>query len=264
MTNRTCSVEKCGRPVGVPGSARGMCSKHYQRWVRTGRTELAPKRICKIGGCGKPHEARGWCGMHYASWRKCGDPLATSRTERSVAIGQRFGLWAVTGPEVRLYQAEGKPRGHRAAPVKCSCPLGTERVVTFSMLFGGQSRSCGCRRSELAKQRNPSYATHGLSSHPLFDTWRKILSRCEKPTDKSYVSYGGRGIMVYPEWRDVAAFVAWVDENLGSRPLGMSLDRIDVDGNYEPGNSAAAEVQPTSAQGVCLRQRQSSYGKVLL
>jgi hypothetical protein len=88
------------------------------------------------------------------------------------------------------------------------------------------------------------WAKHGLSRHPLYSTWRGILSRCENPWDESYPRYGGRGIAVCPEWHDVAVFVAWIEENLGPRPEGQypggqpvyTLDRVDNNGNYEAGN----------------------------
>ena len=63
-----------------------------------------------------------------------------------------------------------------------------------------------------------------------------MLNRCENPDSRSYGNYGGRGISVYPDWHDVTAGVAWIDAKLGPRPEGCSLDRIDNDGNYEPGN----------------------------
>lgn len=64
-----------------------------------------------------------------------------------------------------------------------------------------------------------------------------MLARCTNPAARSYRDYGGRGITVCPEWRaDFWAFVAYVADNLGERPDGHTLDRIDNDGNYEPGN----------------------------
>ena len=63
-----------------------------------------------------------------------------------------------------------------------------------------------------------------------------MLARCENPRARSYENYGGRGIKVCPEWHDVTAFITWIETNLGPRPDGMTLDRIDVNGNYEPGN----------------------------
>lgn len=78
--------------------------------------------------------------------------------------------------------------------------------------------------------------THGLSNHPLYHSWRQMLRRCEDPRAKSFRYYGRRGIKVCTEWHDVTTFVAWVETNLGSRPDGMTLDRADNNGNYEPGN----------------------------
>lgn len=75
-----------------------------------------------------------------------------------------------------------------------------------------------------------------MSFHPLYRRWQGMLARCENPNHQAYKNYGGRGITVCAEWHDVAAFIAWIDANLGSPPDGCTLDRIDNDGNYEPGN----------------------------
>jgi hypothetical protein len=87
-------------------------------------------------------------------------------------------------------------------------------------------------------------ARHNLSRHPLYGIWKGMLNRCENPGNSRYPGYGGRGITVCPEWHDVAVFIAWIEKNLGHRPEGRlpggqpvyTLDRIDNDGNYEPGN----------------------------
>ena len=75
-----------------------------------------------------------------------------------------------------------------------------------------------------------------MTGHPLFDTWKAILRRCDNPADKDWPRYGALGVSVYPAWRDPAVFAAWINEHLGARPDGMTLDRIDVTGNYAPGN----------------------------
>lgn len=80
---------------------------------------------------------------------------------------------------------------------------------------------------------------HGCMKHPHYNRWQGMNKRCYNPNNKRFPSYGGRGISVYPEWRTKAnpkAFCEWIDANLGPCPEGMSLDRIDNDGNYEPGN----------------------------
>lgn len=78
--------------------------------------------------------------------------------------------------------------------------------------------------------------THGMSNHPSYHRWHNAMSRCTNPEHRAYPNYGGRGIKFYDPWMDVRVFLSWLDENLGPRPDGMSLDRIDNDGNYEPGN----------------------------
>jgi hypothetical protein len=77
---------------------------------------------------------------------------------------------------------------------------------------------------------------HGLSKHPSYFRWCNMIDRCDNPNNSAYGNYGGRGISVWPAWRDVAAFLAHLDAELGPCPPGRSLDRIDNNGNYEPGN----------------------------
>jgi hypothetical protein len=175
-----------------------------------------------------------------------------------IAVGQRFGRWTVTGQEIRVQQTERNPYGRRAVPVKCSCQRGTEKIVTFGDLLSGKSQGCGCLRNERASRRNREAnpaITHGMTKHPLFDTWRKILSRCENPADKDWPNYGGRGITVCDAWHDVTAFAAWIDENLGPRPAGMTLDREDNNGNYVPGNMRWATILQQNRNKRTVRQR---------
>lgn len=72
--------------------------------------------------------------------------------------------------------------------------------------------------------------------NPLRVTWEGMIARCERPTHKHYKHYGGRGITVCTEWHEAAVFIAWIEANLGPRPEGHSLDRIDNDSGYRPGN----------------------------
>lgn len=85
-----------------------------------------------------------------------------------------------------------------------------------------------------------------LRSHPLYRTWVGMLDRTRRPTATGYEHYGGRGIVVCQEWHDSATFLTWIDENLGPRPEGCTLDRIDNDGNYEPDNVRWADASEQS------------------
>jgi len=85
-------------------------------------------------------------------------------------------------------------------------------------------------------QGNQYGLTHGLSHHPLYKLWYSMLYRCEDPRCRFWKNYGGRGIKVCPEWHDGRVFFEYIERELGPRPAGHSLDRIENDGNYEPGN----------------------------
>ncbi|MGW4670071.1 hypothetical protein [Streptomyces sp. NPDC004324] len=78
--------------------------------------------------------------------------------------------------------------------------------------------------------------SHGLANHPSYHRWYNMIDRCTNPAHAAYVNYGARGITVCPEWHDVTVFLEYLDKVLGPCPEGHSIDRIDNDGNYEPGN----------------------------
>lgn len=81
-----------------------------------------------------------------------------------------------------------------------------------------------------------NHVTHGLANHPSYHRWFNMIDRCDNPTHAAYPNYGGRGITVHSPWHDVGTFLAYLDSELGPCPKGRSLDRIDNDSNYEPGN----------------------------
>jgi hypothetical protein len=120
----------------------------------------------------------------------------------------------------------------------CVCRCGNERSVVASRLARGLSRSCGCRRAALSSERSRTHGEshsnrNGMGSSEYI-VWCGIISRCHSPSNGRYDAYGGRGISVYPKWRgSFEEFVTYV----GRRPSkAHSLDRINNDGNYEPGN----------------------------
>ena len=114
---------------------------------------------------------------------------------------------------------------------KCRCDCGNEIIVLSTNLLTGQTKSCGCWRSDLAKENN---TTHGGTGTRLFNAWQSMRDRCSNPNNKSFGRYGGRGITVCKEWDAYVAFRDWSLANGYSDAL--SIDRIDNDGNYEPSN----------------------------
>lgn len=151
-------------------------------------------------------------------------------------LGQRYGRLVVTGEGPKVCVTGTRPWGIRT--VLCRCDCGTEEAqVILSNLRSGKQNSCGCLLSEVTSTRNTeTKTTHGQKKHPLYNTWIQIRQRCNNPKNPGYRGYGGRGIKVDSRWENLHVFLADVEREIGPRPEGMSLDRKDNDGNYEPGN----------------------------
>lgn len=127
-----------------------------------------------------------------------------------------------------LAQVENTKDGHKKWLCLCSC--GVEVKVCGSSLIGGSTKSCGCLRGDIAKECNSS---HKMSGSRTYTTWQSMKRRCNLPKDKDYKNYGARGIKVCNRWSE--SFDKFL-EDMGDRPIGMSIDRIDVNGDYEPDN----------------------------
>lgn len=111
---------------------------------------------------------------------------------------------------------------------KCRCDCGKDVIVRSWSLKSGNTKSCGCLVSE------GNNKTHGMSLKAEYGVWLSMRNRCYNPSVKGYINYGGRGITVCPEWRD--SFDQFY-KDMGKKPTPKhSIDRINNDGNYEPGN----------------------------
>ena len=138
-------------------------------------------------------------------------------------IGKRFGRWTVVGDPVVNDQKT-------YFPVQCHC--GTERLVLAKDLRSGKSHSCRCYWSEKSES-GILRKTHGKSHTAEFRTWAAMRTRCTNQNQKHFSNYGGRGISVCRRWEKFENFLS----DMGTKPSAKhSIDRIDNDGNYEPGN----------------------------
>lgn len=125
----------------------------------------------------------------------------------------------------------------------CRCTCGKELMVHTGALTTGNTKSCGCRRVEKSTENGKANKKHGLTGCPEYKAWQSMKDRCYNKDNQNYHNYGERGIVVCERW--LRSFWDFY-KDMGKRPgSGYSLDRKDVNGNYEPDNCrwATAEEQ---------------------
>nr|DAP52808.1 MAG TPA: transcriptional regulator [Caudoviricetes sp.] len=138
-------------------------------------------------------------------------------------LGKRFGYLTVL--------EECEERKHRAKVYHCICDCGKHTNVVGYSLRSGRTKSCGCLNYKPRK----GHIKHGKTGTRLYNIWKNMHTRCYNEHFFKYEYYGGRGIKVCDEWlHDFMAFYNWAMNN-GYKD-NLTIDRIDVNGNYEPNN----------------------------
>lgn len=147
--------------------------------------------------------------------------------------GDRYGrLTIIKETKGDIYISETGKK-HISRKVLCECDCGNKKNVLMNSLRTGRTKSCGCLRIENAKIFGKKIK-HGFASEKpkIYNIWRGMRNRCYGKKSEAYKNYGGRGIKVCKRWDSFENFYA----DMGDKPKGLSIDRIDNDGDYRPEN----------------------------
>ena len=126
----------------------------------------------------------------------------------------------------KLTVLRAAPTGKRTMSL-CVCECGNTVVVSNNSLKTGNTKSCGC-----LKRDRPDNWIHGQVGSPIYNSWASMIQRCTNPNSPDFKYYGGRGITVCRRWLTFSNFRS----DMHPRPIGLTLERRNNDGNYEPSN----------------------------
>lgn len=158
--------------------------------------------------------------------------------------GMRFG---------NLLVIEESGKKNRSITWRCKCDCGNEVIAIGGNLKAGVKKSCGCLLIKGAADR---VRTHGMSSTPIYKLWCSMVKRCSNQNDKDYSNYGGRGIKVSTNWLSFENFY----KDMGDRPQGLTLDRIDTNSSYCKDNCRWAT--PKEQNGNKTTSRNITYNNI--
>lgn len=167
-------------------------------------------------------------------------------TPKSLVEGQRFG-------KLTIVEQVGKDKYYRKLYL-CKCDCGNTTIVNENKLKTGNTKSCGCLKKERLTK-------HGLSKTKLYNVYQQMIERCYNPNCKNYKKYGANGITVCPEWHEkdkgFIAFYNWAIDS--GYKEGLTIDRINGKGNYEPSNCRWATYEQQNTNLKISKNNKSGY-----
>jgi hypothetical protein len=194
-------------------------------------------RLVALKVAEKESRARRGGGVRWVCHCDCGDTCVTDGYKlRTGHTGSCGCIWDLTDRSFgRLVVLGRSGKQGRATLWRCLCDCGNEvSVISSNLLRAHQpTRSCGCLQREQAHERMRVHGHAVGRGSPTYRSWIGMRQRCGNPNNDHYEDYGARGIQVCDRWQ--TSFANFL-KDMGERPGGMTLDRIDNDGNYEPGN----------------------------
>lgn len=175
-------------------------------------------------------------------------------TKKVNIVGKKFGKLLIES-EVELRNKNGH------ILYLCLCDCGNKKEILGASIRQGLTKSCGCEHISAIKK-------HGMDGTPIYKTWVGMRNRCNNPKNRAYPEYGGRGIKVCDRWNN--SFTDFFLD-MGNKPDGHSIDRINVNGNYEPENcrwATSKQQQDNRRNSVCvivdgIRYAPSDYAKLI-
>lgn len=156
----------------------------------------------------------------------CGCSAKDFQREKHSLIGKKFG-------RLTVLSHTGESNASRNIVWKCLCDCGNESLVSSQNLNSGSTKSCGCLHIDVLLETHTKHGhARAQKMSPTYVSWSSMHTRCSNEKAVNFKYYGGRGISVCKEWSSFEVFL----NDMGERPEGMSIDRIDVNGNYSPAN----------------------------